>query len=195
MGRADQVAAWLQRRFPHRDAGPLLTMLERNLHCPPTSSMGRLFDAAAGLLGLRDQNQYEGQAAMELEGLAQAHGPTPPWLQGFAVHNAVLDFSPLLARLAHCDDPGFGAALFHSTVAHGLVQWAATAAVKPACDPLVVAGGCAMNAVLMGQLRAASALAGMQVLQAQQAPPNDGGLALGQGAIARQWHLVGLPQD
>ena len=188
MGRSEQIPAWLQRRFPHRHAGPLLAMLERNLHCPPTSSMGRWFDAAAGLLGVRDQNHYEGQAAMELEGLAQRHGPVSPWLDGSQLRDTGLDFSPLLAQLIECNDPEYGAALFHSTVAHGLAQWVMAAARSTQLTQVAIAGGCAMNEVLMSHLRTALSQAGLGLVEARQAPANDGGLALGQAWIARLEH-------
>jgi hydrogenase maturation protein HypF len=189
MGRGNEVAAWLHKRFPQRDAGPLSTMLERQLHCPTTSSMGRLFDAAAGLLGLRDQSRYEGQAAMELEGLAEQHGLVPPLPRGALLHGDTLDFSPLLASLADCDDPGFGASLFHATLADGLLHWLLVAAEKTQLTRIVIGGGCAMNAVLMKRLRLDLAGTGLTLFEASRAPANDGGLALGQAWIARQYLL------
>jgi hydrogenase maturation protein HypF len=185
LGRSTDVLAWLQRRFPQRDAGPLLAMLDRQLHCPPSSSMGRLFDAAAGLLGLRDQLHFEGQAAMELEGLAQQFGVVPPLPNGFALEGDQLSFSPLLATLADCDDMGYGASVFHATVAAGLQQWLEDAAQRIQLRRVAIGGGCAMNEVLMGYLRVSLAGAGLSLLEARKAPPNDGGLALGQAWVAR----------
>ncbi|MCF8208633.1 MAG: carbamoyltransferase HypF [Rhodoferax sp.] len=186
LGRAHEVKGWLHSRYPDLDADPLLQMLERKLHCPMTSSMGRMFDAAAGLLGVRSHCHFEGQAAMELEGLAQRHGPvTVPdgaWLQ----QATTLDFSPLLARLAHCNDPGYGASLFHAAVANALAHWLRAEAARHALSTLVVAGGCAINAVLMAALRDHLAGSGLALFEARQAPANDGGLALGQAWVARQ---------
>lgn len=183
-GRGGDSAAWLARRFPGRAAGPLPAMLARGLRCPPTTSLGRLFDAAAGLIGVRAEAGYEGQAAMELEGLAAAHGPLPPLAGGFLMRAGVLDFAPLLSLLADCDDAGFGAALFHATVAAGLAAWAAPMA--EADGRLACGGGCAMNAVLMAALRGHLEKRGIELLEARQAPPNDGGLALGQAWAARR---------
>ena len=163
-------------------------MLARNLRCPPTTSLGRWFDAAAGLLGLRDLMQYEGQAAMELEGLAAKHGPVDPLPGGYALREEgkVLDLSPLLPALLGCkDNAAYGAALFHATVAAGLAEWAnATVGPKKGAK-IAIGGGCAMNAVLMTALRTHLVAAGIDLLEARQAPPNDGGQALGQAWVVR----------
>ncbi len=185
-GLEARVPGWLKKRYPGRDAGPLLAMLARDLRCPPTSSLGRWFDAAAGLLGLRAESHYEGQAAMELEGLAAAHGPEFALAGGYAIRGDELDFSPLLAILLDCDDPGRGAALFHATVAAGLAEWALVAVDPEKEAKIAVGGGCAMNAVLMSALRRHLEAQGVTVLEARLAPPNDGGLALGQGWVARR---------
>jgi hydrogenase maturation protein HypF len=87
-GLAGRIPDWLRRTGWERDAGPLLAMLARDLRCPPTTSLGRWFDAAAGLLGLRAEARYEGQAAMELEGLAAAHGPVAPQPGGWRLRAA-----------------------------------------------------------------------------------------------------------
>ncbi len=202
-----RVGGWIKQYYPSRDPGPLLTMLARNLRCPPTTSLGRWFDAAAGLLGVRDLMQYEGQAAMELEGLAAQYGPVEPLPGGYAVREdgAILDFSPMLSALMGCkDDAAHGAALFHATVAAGLADWAIATTIETMAGPrvnrkkepklkaakIVIGGGCAMNAVLMTALRSHFDAAGIELLEARQAPPNDGGLALGQAWIARRLALA-----
>jgi hydrogenase maturation protein HypF len=189
-----RVGGWIKQYYPSRDPGPLLTMLERKLRCPPTTSLGRWFDAAAGLLGVRDLMHFEGQAAMELEGLAAKHGPVEPLPGGYALldDGAVLDFSPLLPSLMGCkDDAAHGAALFHATVAAGLADWAIATVnrknwPKSKSQKIAIGGGCAMNGVLMTALRGHFETAGIELLEARQAPPNDGGLALGQAWLARQ---------
>ena len=184
-GLGERIPDWLKKHYPERQAGPLLTMLDRTLRCPATSSLGRWFDAAAGLLGLRAEARYEGQAAMELEGLAAAYGPVPVLGGGYRIADGVLDFSPLLPVLLDCDDPGHGAALFHATIAAGLAEWA-IAAVDPKKEgKIAVGGGCAMNAVLMSAMRRHFDAFGVSLLEAKLAPPNDGGLALGQAWVAR----------
>jgi hydrogenase maturation protein HypF len=192
-GLGYRVGGWIKQYYPSRDPGPLLTMLARKLRCPPTTSLGRWFDAAAGLLGLRDLMQYEGQAAMELEGLAAKHGPVEPLPGGYALREQgkILDFSPLLPALLSCkDNAAYGAALFHATVAAGLAEWA-NATVGPKKEAkIAVGGGCAMNAVLMTTLCDHFGATGLDLLEARLAPPNDGGLALGQAWVARR-QIVG----
>jgi hydrogenase maturation protein HypF len=187
-GLGYRVGGWIHQYYPGRDPGPLLTMLDRKLRCPPTTSLGRWFDAAAGLLGVRDQMHFEGQAAMELEGLAARHGPVAPLTGGYALREqgAVLDLSPLLLALMGCNrDAAYGAALFHATLAAGLGEFVISALGRVGGATVAVGGGCAMNAVLMAALRHHLEAAGVRLLEARQAPPNDGGLALGQAWVAR----------
>ncbi len=184
-GQHDRIADFIARRHPGRDGARLAQMLERGLNCPPTSSLGRLFDAASGLLGLRAEMRYEGQAAMELEGLAAAHGPAAPLAGGIVLNQGTLDFAPLLYFLAECEDPALGAAVFHATVAAGLAEWTAGAAAATGLQSVACGGGCAMNHVLMSALRAGLEGRGLALLEARLAPPNDGGLALGQAWVAR----------
>jgi len=148
-----------------------------------TTSMGRLFDAASALLGLCARQDYEGQAAMEMEALVV----TPRLLEdGFRLERAELDFAPLLHFLAFGGvGRREGAELFHGTVVEGLARWAAAAAHDHSLDIVALGGGCFMNHILAegvsGRLRAL----GLTPLLARRLPPNDGGLSLGQAAIAR----------
>ena len=194
-GLGQHIAHWLARHYPQRQAGPLLAMLERQLRCPLTSSLGRWFDAVAGLLGICEVMQFEGQAAMLLESLAVRHGPVPALADGYALHAGELDLSPLLPALLACDDAGYGAALFHATLAAGLAAWlnAAVDGLKP--GKIALAGGCALNGVLLTALRQRLATQGWQLLEARQAPPNDGGLALGQAWLARQLVMAGVSSE
>jgi hydrogenase maturation protein HypF len=185
-GLGYRIGDWLKKTYPERDAGPLLTMLARDLRCPPTTSLGRWFDAAAGILGLRAEMRYEGQAAMELEGLAVRYGPLPALAGGWRIRHGVLDFSPLVPALFDCGDAAYGAALFHATLAAGLAEWALVAVDGQKGAKIAVGGGCAMNVVLISALRGHLEDAGAILLEARQAPPNDGGLALGQGWVARR---------
>lgn len=188
-GAADRVPGWLARRFPGRDLGPLLAMLDKGINCPPTSSLGRLFDAAAALLGLRAENCYEAQAAMELEALAWRHGPAAPDANGFLIQEGRLDLTPLLLGLAEEADPARGAARFHTTLVLALSEWAAWAAAKSGLESIALGGGCLQNGLLATGLEQSLRQRGLHPLLPRQAPAGDGGLALGQAWIARQLHM------
>jgi len=195
-GLGYRVGGWIKQYYPTRDPGPLLTMLARKLRCPLSTSLGRWFDAAAGLLGVRDLMHFEGQAAMELEGLAAQHGPVDALPGGYVLleNNAVLDFSPMLNALMGCkDDAAHGAALFHATVAAGLAAWVQAAVDRKKGAKIAIGGGCAQNAILMAALRHHLAAAQIDLIEARQVPANDGGLALGQAWVARRNWLAGLP--
>jgi hydrogenase maturation protein HypF len=131
---------------------------------------------------------------------------------GYVLRDGVLDFSPLVLILLNCREPAEGAALFHATVAAGLANWLiaaskASSASNPATmeakaaprvdgpkmAKIAVGGGCAMNVVLMSALRSHLDAAGLILLEAHQAPPNDGGLALGQAWVGRAASQNGLP--
>jgi hydrogenase maturation protein HypF len=184
MKRVDEIA----RRFPDQPgAGMLADMLQRKLNCVETSSMGRWFDAAAGLLGVKEVQGYEGQAAMLLEGLAERNGKVAPLPLGyiFTAQNE-LDLRPLLANLADCKDVPHGAALFHATLAEGLCAWVQRAAGRAGIKHVVLGGGCFLNNILTQALTDSLTLHGLTVLTAQQLPPNDGAISLGQASIALQ---------
>jgi hydrogenase maturation protein HypF len=161
------------------------------LRCPPTTSLGRWFDAAAALLGVRDETRYEGQAAMELEGLAARYGTVPPLTGGWRIAGGVLELAPLLPALLDCDDPAYGAALFHATLAAALADWAAAAVDGENGPKIALGGGCAMNAIIAVALRRHLVARGIDLLEAQRVPPNDGGLALGQAWVARRLVATG----
>jgi hydrogenase maturation protein HypF len=183
-----QRGGQIPSRFATEPAAPLVArMLAQPLNAPETSSMGRWFDAAAGLLDVTRRSSFEGQAAMLLEGLAARHGPVPADSSLFALGPGhELDLSPLVARLCTVDDAGYGAALFHSVLVAALASWVGAAARKHGLTTLACGGGCFLNAIVAEGLRDALATMGITMLEAQAAPPNDGGLALGQAWVARQ---------
>jgi hydrogenase maturation protein HypF len=181
LGREDAIA----RRFDQPGAAMLAQMLDRGVNCPPTSSAGRWFDAAAGLLGVRAVSAFEGQAPMLLEGLADRHGTVAPLAGGWTIDEyGVLDLLPLAGTLADMDDVPYGAALFHATLIAALAEWVSAAARRTGVRTVALGGGCFMNRILATGLRAALEQVGLAVLEARQAPPNDGGLTLGQAAVA-----------
>ncbi|MBL8396486.1 MAG: carbamoyltransferase HypF [Candidatus Accumulibacter sp.] len=184
LGRAGEIG----ERFAAQPAAPAVTqMLAGDLHCPPTSSMGRMFDAAAGLLGIRSVMAYEGQAAMLLEGMALRYGDVLPLDQGWIIDRGNLDLLPLFGILADERNPERGAALFHATLAAAIEDWLRVLA--PETRAVVGSGGCFLNQVLVRGLRARLGAKGVQLIEARQVPPNDGGLSVGQAWVALQ-HLL-----
>jgi hydrogenase maturation protein HypF len=178
LGRADEIEA----RFADEPlAHSVRDLLARGIACAPTTSAGRLFDAAAGLLGLSRRQAFEGEAAMRLEGLAA----TPTVLaEGWRIDGGVLDFLPLLGRLADGIAPAEGAALLHGTLIAGLVEWAAAAAPAHGLHQVALSGGCFLNKVLTEGVAAGLRAQGIAPLIARAVPPNDGGLSLGQAFVA-----------
>ena len=183
LGRNDEIVS----RFPDRPAAAVAEMLRSGANSPPTSSAGRLFDAAAALLGVRECASYEGQAAMELEALAAHWGPEPArsGLYRIADGNG-LDLLALMDVLERENEPARGAALFHAVLVDALAQWVLRAAKTAATRRVALAGGCFLNRVLAGGLRGRLRDKGLHVYQARQVPPNDGGISLGQAWIGIQ---------
>jgi len=187
LGRGGEIEA---RYAEQAGAATIRQMLDRKANCPATSSCGRWFDAAAGLLGIRPVMAFEGQAAMLLEGLAAAHGPVGPLAGGWSLGaDGALSLLPLMAALADMGeggDAGPGAVLFQDTLAAALAEWVSAAAEREKMDTVALGGGCFLNRLLSADIERRLAQAGLKVLAARQAPPNDGGLSLGQAWVALQ---------
>jgi hydrogenase maturation protein HypF len=148
-----------------------------------TSSMGRLFDAAAAISGLRLAQSYEGQAAMKFEAMAEdAHAME----NGFVLENGILDFRPLLVQMAERRLTGsIAASVFHATLIDGLARWAVVESRKQDICQIVLSGGCMMNRRLAEGLCSRFSAAGLRTYLPKAMPANDGGLALGQAVFAR----------
>ncbi|OFZ66452.1 MAG: hypothetical protein A2V79_02440 [Betaproteobacteria bacterium RBG_16_56_24] len=182
LGRVDEIV----QRFPDQPgAQTVAAMLQRNLNCPITSSMGRLFDAAAGLLGVNEAQAFEAQAATRLQELAQRYGQAAPLEDGWRIdEKGVLDFLPLLAVLADSHDAAYGAALFHATLSASLAEWVERAANEQNISHIALGGGCFHNDLLLRTLSDRLAAQGLQVLTVQRMQPNDGAISLGQAWVA-----------
>jgi hydrogenase maturation protein HypF len=174
---------------------------------PPTTSAGRLFDAVAALAGLRPCVTHEGQAAMELEATADrgehdayplplvresasplAGAPVPRRTSGMDGAPFVLDARlTMLAVLRDAENdvpPAVIAARFHNALADATATGCAAVAADHGLDTAVLSGGVFQNRVLLERTAAALGAAGLRVLIPRRLPPNDGGIAYGQTAVA-----------
>ncbi len=224
----------------------LSQMIARGINCPPTSSLGRLFDAIAALIGLRGEVLYEGQAAIELEMLAvgtrfiasatsdkmrpypfaiqkndvfetqiaddqgggkprpyperstsgsvvgYGRGLPPPWLPGAGNEQnsspATLDVTPMIRAIVSDLQQGVPsshiARRFHITIAEMLALAACEARERTHLNRVALSGGVFQNRLLLETLLARLEEKGFQVYINRRVPPNDGGLSLGQLAVA-----------
>ena len=155
---------------------------------PLASSMGRLFDAAAAVIGLRQRASYEGQAAMELEALAARRPATEyPCRLNDADGCAVLDPLPLLAWLGSRRQRGVKladlAADFHASIAWSTALLAGRLARVAGLGTVALGGGVFQNARLLESLKARLETAGFRVLIPRRLSPNDGAISYGQAAV------------
>ena len=176
------------------------TMIERGINSPRTSSMGRLFDAAAAILGICDKATYEGEPAIELEAAAWraldneiAHFPDdnagyfasgPSWLDGPYVLDQKALFEALLGGIeagAPADRLALG---FHIAVARSSARIASDICVHEGIDTVALSGGVFMNRLLLQLLTRELKSMGLTVLIPQTVPVNDGCIAYGQAAVA-----------
>lgn len=173
------------------------TMIERGINSPRTSSMGRLFDVAAAILGICGQATYEGEPAIELEAAAwRALGGKTVRLDGnhagvftSADDSPILDPQPLIEALLNGIEAGAPAdrlALgFHIAITHATTHIASEICAREGLDTVALSGGVFMNRLLLQLLTRELKSVGLTVLVPHSVPVNDGCIAYGQAAIAR----------
>lgn len=185
VGRGGEI---LVRYAGEPAAATVLAMLEKNLNCPRTSSAGRVFDAASGLLGLCLKVEMDAEAAIRLEQAATRRIEPGGWPAAMAGSwrddGGVLDLRPLLASLADEGDAEQGAARFHATLVAALAEWALRACTDSDVETVVLGGGCFFNRLLAAGLRRELEAHGLRVLAPITLVPGDAGLALGQAWVA-----------
>ncbi|EFH88576.1 carbamoyltransferase HypF [Ktedonobacter racemifer] len=174
---------------------PISQMIERQLNSPATSSLGRLFDAVAALLGLRREVLYEGQAAIELEILAHKAGlsmeddcyPFAIQEQG-EQHPRLLNVAPTIRAIVEDMKRGESsaniAARFHHTIAEMLATICCDLGASSGQRRVALSGGVFQNRFLLEEVQRRLEASGFHVYVNRQVPPNDGGLCLGQLATA-----------
>lgn len=176
------------------------TMIERGINSPRTSSMGRLFDAAAAILGICGQATYEGEPAIELEAAAWraldseiAHFPDdsagyfasgPSWLDGPYVLDQKALFEALLEGIEAGAPVDRLALDFHVSVARSSARIASDICAREGIDTVALSGGVFMNRLLLQLLTRELKSAGLTVLVPHTVPVNDGCIAYGQAAVA-----------
>ena len=185
-------------RVTARGGASVARMIAAGVGIVPTSSMGRLFDAVASLSGVRQVSSYEGQAAQELEALA-ADGedpyPMPLREDGSLLE---MDARPLVRAVVADVDAGRAPAViasrFHAGLAAALVAACRWARERTELRTVALTGGCFANRRLTEFALAGLQADGFEVLLHARVPPGDGGLALGQAAVAA-WRLAHVPGD
>jgi hydrogenase maturation protein HypF len=203
-GRAGATAG----AFTDTEKRVLSSMLQKEINAPVTSSAGRLFDAVASLLGVAQKCSFEGQAAMQLEWLADpmeldpgslvfpleetgplTFGDFPPGAAqaagaSISLSKIILDWSPLVSSLLVERAAGVPlarlSARFHNALSAAIVE----VARRVGCPRVALTGGCFQNRLLTERAAAALRREGFEVLLHREVPPNDGGICLGQAAVA-----------
>jgi hydrogenase maturation protein HypF len=190
------------RILPEKERALFAQMLRRRINSPLTSSCGRLFDAVAALLNVRHTVSYDGQGAIELESLAEmAEGeekspPTSLYQGGSYPYKIVsnedtplqLDFSPMFPEILTDIEAGIRTAViadrFHQSVASAATEVCLHISEATGLDRVILSGGVFQNRLLSEMIYTPLTHKGLHVFTHRLVPPNDGGIALGQAAIA-----------
>ncbi|MRG93730.1 carbamoyltransferase HypF [Polyangium spumosum] len=170
-----------------RALSALLAAMNQGFSAPISTSVGRLFDAVAALVGLRETCSFEGQAAMELEWFASTHPEPRPLPYPLPLSDgapAVADTAPLVRALLADRDAGRPVAEMAAQFHASLVELGLRIAERVNLPRVVLAGGCFQNDLLTRALTSRLRAAGFDVRLGARVPTNDGGISVGQAAIA-----------
>ncbi len=183
---AEHAAGW----FSTAELDTLMLLLARSVRAPRTSSMGRLFDAVAAICGLPPVITFEGQAAMALEFAGDSVADTVdsggeayplPLSDGVP---AVADWEPLVRAVLRDRAVGQPVGRISARFHNALAELAVAVARRSGCSQVVLTGGCFQNALLTDRVRGRLLESGFSVYTHLRVPPGDGGIALGQVAVA-----------
>src|SRR6267378_2479255 len=176
------------RRIDRKKREAVLRLIETGAASPKATGAGRWFDAVAALCGLRDEITYEGQAAVELEAIA---APGECCSYPFRIERGdpfVVDLRPAVraigAGLANGAPASEVAARFHRTLAMAIAAGCQIARERSRVETVALSGGCFQNRLLSESAKRLLEQDGFDVLVHGRVPPNDGGVALGQAAVA-----------
>ncbi len=172
--------------FKDKEKALLIEIIKKNINCPVTTSMGRLFDAVASIIGLHHKISYHAQAAIALEQLAGTSDDTDAY--PFVISNNMIYQLPLIDRVV--DDLTSGvptpviAKRFHNTIVNIIVESSVQLRKETGISHVALSGGVFQNSILMEHAVRGLEENGFAPLIHQLVPPNDGGISLGQAVYA-----------
>jgi hydrogenase maturation protein HypF len=177
--------------FSPAELATLKTMLANKLNSPVTTSMGRLFDAVASLINLRQQIRFEGQAAMELEfaldevNTGEAY-PLPIEKPAGTTDKSemILNWSPMIEAILVDVQQGVSVGIISAKFHNALMEGIVAVAKRAGQERVVLSGGCFQNRYLTEHVVRRLQAEGFRPYWHQRVPPNDGGIALGQVVAA-----------
>lgn len=178
-----------QRLFASRQMERVLELASKGLNSPQTSSIGRLFDAVAYIVGFKEKVSFEAEAAIALESIALQGEPTKDYkFEVLSGEMLIVDPSPVIAEIAKDVEAGVNphdiAASFHRSVARMIVEISERLAKASRCNDIVISGGVFQNRLLLSELKTFAGRSSFSYYSHVIVPPNDGGISLGQLEIA-----------
>jgi hydrogenase maturation protein HypF len=166
----------------------IVEMIEKDVNSPKTSSLGRLFDGVAAMMGIRNHVAFEGQAAMELEMLADASIHDVYEYTWSSEDTVQMDPRPIISGVVVDIEKGVAPSVisgkFHATLLAMFTDLCGIIRKKTGLSQVALSGGCFQNALLLSGLARSLHDRGFHVLTHEKVPTNDGGIALGQAVIA-----------
>ncbi len=185
---------FINRRLPFLDKlneskrNIMVEMIEKNINAPRTSSLGRFFDGIAAMLGIRSHVVFEGQAAMELEMVAEAWAGDHYEYAWSSEEPVQVDPHPIITGVVRDIENGVPSSIvsgkFHATLMAMFTDLCQVIRKKTGLSQVALSGGCFQNATLLAGLTRRLGGKGFHVLTHERVPANDGGIALGQAVIA-----------
>src|ERR1700722_13997075 len=186
--RFDSLDLPLLRRIPSKKIATVRSMIERRINTVETSACGRLFDAVASIVGVRDEVNFEAQAAIELEARALTGVEATYPFEITADNPWQIDVRPMIESIVRdlgaAKPAGWISAAFHNTVAAIVVEVCIRLKAAEGIERVCLSGGTFQNVYLVERTAASLRDNGFEVFLHSQVPPNDGGISLGQAVIA-----------
>jgi hydrogenase maturation protein HypF len=180
----------LLRRIPTKKLATVRSMIDRRINTVDTSACGRLFDAIASIVGVRDEVNFEAQAAIELENIASAGIDAAYPFELSSADQVEIDMRPAIRGIVRdvlaAKQPALIAAAFHNTIAAFVIELCRRLRDTDGLRSVCLSGGTFQNIHLLERTVAGLRAASFDVYLHAQVPPNDGGIALGQAVIANR---------